>query len=86
MPINEVRTWRQVTGQERAELSTDYVSQYQAGKSIRAIAAASGRSYGFVHRILSDAAAPMRSRGGARPPGGWSAPSPASPTDQPDAK
>ena len=33
--------------------------------SIRAIAVALGRSYGYVHRILTEAHTPMRPRGGA---------------------
>jgi len=32
---------------------------------IRDIAAETGRSYGFVHRVLAESGATMRSRGGA---------------------
>ena len=36
-----------------------------AGASIRELAASTGRSYGFVHRILSESGATLRGRGGA---------------------
>ncbi|HEU0130004.1 MAG TPA: helix-turn-helix domain-containing protein [Mycobacteriales bacterium] len=54
-----------VTGAERAKLATDLRKKYDAGQSIRTLAAASGRSYGFVHRMLSESGATLRGRGGA---------------------
>ncbi len=38
--------------------------EYERGESIRAIAAASGRSYHAVHRALQQAGVRVRSRGG----------------------
>ena len=35
-------------------------------KSIRALAASTGRSYGFVHRVLTESGVQLRQRGGAR--------------------
>jgi hypothetical protein len=35
------------------------------GSSIRSIAADTGRSYGFVHRVLTESGATLRGRGGA---------------------
>src|SRR3954449_4295183 len=54
-----------VTGAERDKLAADLRKKYDAGQSIRTLAAASGRSYGFVHRILSESGATLRGRGGA---------------------
>lgn len=59
----KARTTR-VTGAARAELTEDLVARYAAGASIRELAAATGRSYGFVHRILVDAGVQLRGRGG----------------------
>ncbi|CAM5339666.1 hypothetical protein SGLAM104S_08353 [Streptomyces glaucescens] len=44
--------------------SREMKRQYEQGLSIRAIAEAHGRSYGFVHRVLTEAEAPLRNRGG----------------------
>ncbi len=54
-----------VTGAERDRLASDLRKKYDAGQSIRTLAAASGRSYGFVHRMLSESGATLRGRGGA---------------------
>ena len=54
-----------VTGSERDKLTTDLRKRYDAGQSIRELAAATGRSYGFIHRILAESGAEMRGRGGA---------------------
>ena len=54
-----------VTGGERDTLSEQLKKKYHGGASIRALAEESGRSYGFVHRILSESGATLRGRGGA---------------------
>jgi transposase len=54
-----------VTGSDRDKVSSKVMSDYANGKSIRDIAADLGRSYGFVHRLLSESDQPLRSRGGA---------------------
>jgi hypothetical protein len=54
-----------VTGADRQKLAADLQKRYRAGESIRALAAATGRSYGFVHRILAESGVALRSRGGA---------------------
>ncbi len=61
----ELKKGTRVTGGDRASLSEQLKSKYEGGQSIRALAAESGRSYGFVHRILSEAGASLRGRGGA---------------------
>ncbi|MDP9117627.1 MAG: helix-turn-helix domain-containing protein [Actinomycetota bacterium] len=54
-----------ITGAERSKLSADLKKQYDKGRSIRELADAHGRSYGFVHRVLSESGAALRGRGGA---------------------
>ena len=54
-----------VTGADRTKLAADLKKRYDAGESIRSLAAATGRSYGFVHRILSETGVSLRGRGGA---------------------
>jgi hypothetical protein len=54
-----------VTGAERDQLATDLKRRYDGGVSIRSLAESTGRSYGFVHRILSDSGTAMRNRGGS---------------------
>ncbi len=54
-----------VTGSDRNKLATDLKTRYDSGESIRALANATGRSYGFVHRILTETGVTLRGRGGA---------------------
>jgi predicted transcriptional regulator len=54
-----------ITGTERSKLAADLKKQYDKGKSIRELADSHGRSYGFVHRVLSESGATLRGRGGA---------------------
>ena len=54
-----------VTGADRTKLATDLKKRYDSGESIRALAATTGRSYGFVHRILTENGVSLRGRGGA---------------------
>lgn len=61
----EIGKGRRVSGSERDKLSADLKKKYAAGASIRDLAEATGRSYGFVHRVLSEAGVPLRGRGGA---------------------
>lgn len=53
-----------VTGAARDKLAAD-LKKYDAGASIRALAEETGRSYGFVHRMLSESGVTLRGRGGA---------------------
>ena len=56
---------RRIVGAERQTLAKDLVKRYTSGESIRALAASTGRSYGFVHRVLTEsgrAAAAARRR------------------------
>lgn len=54
-----------VTGAERDKLASDLRKKYEGGQSIRTLAESTGRSYGFIHRILSENGATLRGRGGA---------------------
>lgn len=54
-----------VTGGDRDRLAADLRKKYDSGESIRSLAASTGRSYGFVHRILTESGAALRGRGGA---------------------
>ena len=56
---------RRVTGKDRDDLAAKLKKQYLSGKSIRALAEETGRSYGFVHRVLTESGVQLRGRGGA---------------------
>lgn len=55
---------RKISGAERDKLAADLGKAYASGVSIRALAEGCGRSYGFVHRLLTDAGITLRARGG----------------------
>jgi hypothetical protein len=63
--VAELKKGSRVTGGERESLAADLKKRYEAGESIRLLAESSGRSYGFVHRILSESGTTLRGRGGA---------------------
>lgn len=60
-----IRKGARITGAARDKLTADLRRKYEKGQSIRALADGTGRSYGFVHRLLVDADVPLRGRGGA---------------------
>jgi len=51
--LAELRKGTRITGAERDKLAAELRKKYESGQSIRLLAESSGRSYGFVHRILS---------------------------------
>jgi len=55
-----------VLGDERSSLTTRLRTEYEGGASIRELAESTGRSYGFVHRILSESGVTLRGRGGPK--------------------
>lgn len=61
----EIAKGQRITGPDRAKLSSQLSKSYQAGASIRQLASETGRSYGFVHRMLVDSGVQLRGRGGA---------------------
>jgi hypothetical protein len=60
-----VKKGARITGADRAKLAGELTKKYTNGASIRALAEETGRSYGFVHRILTENDVSLRSRGGA---------------------
>jgi hypothetical protein len=54
-----------VIGVDRSRLGTLLGKRYDSGESIRSLAASTGRSYGFVHRLLTETGVELRRRGGA---------------------
>jgi hypothetical protein len=60
-----VKKGARITGADRAKLAGELTKKYTQGASIRALAEETGRSYGFVHRILTENEVSLRSRGGA---------------------
>lgn len=54
-----------ITGEARDRLAADLKKKYEGGASIRALAEDAYRSYGFVHRILTETGVTLRGRGGA---------------------
>ena len=60
-----LRRGARVTGPDRSKLASDLAERYGAGESIRSLASSTGRSYGFIHRILTEIGVTLRSRGGA---------------------
>ncbi|MER6735504.1 helix-turn-helix domain-containing protein [Streptomyces puniciscabiei] len=59
-----MRKGKWITGGAREKLAEVFAREYKEGRSIRAIAEAHDRSYGFVHRVLTEADVPLRTRGG----------------------
>nr|WP_246361073.1 helix-turn-helix domain-containing protein [Haloechinothrix aidingensis] len=54
-----------ITGDSRDKLAADLKKKYEKGESIRSLAESTGRSYGFVHRVLCESGVQLRGRGGA---------------------
>ncbi|MGI5161987.1 helix-turn-helix domain-containing protein [Microbispora sp. CA-102843] len=62
----KLRKHQRVTGPAREALKAELKRRYASGESIRELSVATGRSYGFVHRLLEESGALLRPRGGAR--------------------
>lgn len=63
--VADLKKGMRITGTARDKLAADLKKKYEKGASIRALAEATGRSYGFVHRVLSESGVTLRGRGGA---------------------
>ena len=57
---------KRITGGDRSTLADDLRKRYDGGESIRSLAESTSRSYGFVHRVLTESGVQLRQRGGAR--------------------
>lgn len=53
-----------ITGATRDRLANNLKRKYERGASIRALAEATGRSYGFVRNILIESGVTLRGRSG----------------------
>jgi hypothetical protein len=62
---DSVKKGARISGSDRSKLAGELTKKYAQGVSIRALAEETGRSYGFVHRILTENEVRLRSRGGA---------------------
>jgi hypothetical protein len=54
-----------IKGPARQKIGAELKRAYDRGASVRTLAQGCGRSYGFVHRLLTEAGTTMRSRGGS---------------------
>jgi predicted transcriptional regulator len=63
--VESLKKGSRVTGPAREKLASDLKKKYEGGSSIRALAESTGRSYGFVHRMLTESGVQLRGRGGA---------------------
>ena len=64
----DLKKGARITGTQRGKLAADLKKKYEKGASIRSLAEQTGRSYGFVHRVLSETGVTLRGRGGATRP------------------
>jgi hypothetical protein len=63
--VVDLKKGSRVTGTERDKLTATLAKKYTGGASIRSLADSTGRSYGFIHRVLSESGVALRGRGGA---------------------
>ena len=63
--LAQVKKHQRVVGATREKLAEKVKKEYEKGKSIRSLSDELGRSYGFVHRLLSESGVSLRGRGGA---------------------
>ncbi|MGL4173329.1 MAG: helix-turn-helix domain-containing protein [Actinomycetota bacterium] len=63
--MQNIKKGMRLTGDERERVAQSLTTQYQDGKSIRALAEETGRSYGFIHRMLRENDVDLRGRGGS---------------------
>ncbi|MYS33605.1 hypothetical protein GT025_05555 [Streptomyces sp. SID4920] len=65
----KVKPGQRLTGERKERFIAYVISLYSEPErmAIRAICEKTGRSYGNIHRILTDAKVPMRNRGYQKP-------------------
>ena len=63
--MSELKKGRRIVGAERDSLTDEVRGKYEAGASIRELAEQTGRSYGFIHRLLTESDTTLRGRGGS---------------------
>lgn len=62
--IGSVPKRARLSGPARDEMQTELRDRYLRGASIRALAEATGRSYGLVRTLLAESGVQLRGRGG----------------------
>jgi hypothetical protein len=62
-----VRRYTKLSPEARKDLGSALADGYLEGRSVRDLAAEYQASYGFIHRLLREVGAVMRSRGGRNP-------------------
>jgi predicted transcriptional regulator len=60
----QINKGARILGTARTQLRSKLAARYEKGVSIRQLAEETGRSYGFIHRILSESDVTLRRRGG----------------------
>jgi len=63
--VTTLKKGARITGTDRNKLASEVRKQYEKGRSIRELAGSHNRSYGFIHRLLSENDVTLRGRGGA---------------------
>jgi hypothetical protein len=63
--VADLKKGARITGSDRTKLAAEVRKQYERGRSIRELADSHGRSYGFIHRLLTENDVALRGRGGA---------------------
>ena len=64
MTSTETRPHARITGKDRDKITKQIATRYRKGATIRELSTEYGRSYGWIHRILSEAGVTLRGRGG----------------------
>lgn len=72
MAVHGIAKGKRITGETRQQLGAWLKRHYEKGASIRLLARATGRSYGFVHGMLLEAGVTLRARGAQRREAGGS--------------
>ncbi|GAA4487654.1 hypothetical protein GCM10023094_46370 [Rhodococcus olei] len=62
--LRPVRKGVRVSGGVRDAMQTELRDRYLRGASIRSLAEATGRSYGFIRTLLTESGVELRGRGG----------------------
>jgi Helix-turn-helix domain len=57
-----IKKGTRVLGVDRRRLAASLKKRYDAGESIRSLATSTGRSYGFIHRLLTESGVSLRRR------------------------
>lgn len=65
--LPKIEKKKRIKGQDREKLGAELSKRYRKGASIRALAEATGRSYGFVRDLLEEMGVELRSHGGSVP-------------------